>query len=187
MPRASNKEQQLVSGGKRPEGLDKGFFYEPTVFIGTNDLRIAQEEIFGPVFTVIPYSGVTSAGSGSPTTPSTASVARSRPTKRRGPSTWPARSEPVTSSSKVWAPRRPTTRARRRPGPWMGRRVRRYWTKRRVWWLQAKRHRPRVGPPWRRGVHRDQIDHLELSAPDHTANAEARRRGALNWRRVPPG
>ena len=44
----------MASG--RP-GFAKGFFYEPTVFIGTNDMRIAQEEIFGPVLTVIPYSG----------------------------------------------------------------------------------------------------------------------------------
>ena len=48
---------ELVCGGKIPEGLDKGFFYEPTVLIGRNDMRIAQEEIFGPVLTVIPYSG----------------------------------------------------------------------------------------------------------------------------------
>jgi acyl-CoA reductase-like NAD-dependent aldehyde dehydrogenase len=48
---------ELVIGGKRPAGFDKGFFYEPTVFVGTNDMRIAQEEIFGPVLTVIPYSG----------------------------------------------------------------------------------------------------------------------------------
>ena len=47
----------LVCGGKRPEGFDKGFFYEPTAFIGTNDMRIAREEIFGPVLTIIPYSG----------------------------------------------------------------------------------------------------------------------------------
>jgi aldehyde dehydrogenase (NAD+) len=47
----------LVTGGKRPEGFEKGFFYEPTAFIGTNDMRIAQEEIFGPVLTIIPYSG----------------------------------------------------------------------------------------------------------------------------------
>jgi len=55
----SGKEQgaELVIGGKRPAGFDKGFFYEPTVFVGTNDMRIAQEEIFGPVYTVIPYSG----------------------------------------------------------------------------------------------------------------------------------
>ena len=48
---------ELVTGGKRPDGLDKGFYYEPTVFVGTNDMRISQEEIFGPVLTVIPYSG----------------------------------------------------------------------------------------------------------------------------------
>ena len=56
---ASGLEQgaELLTGGKRPDGFDKGFFYEPTVFIGTNDMRIAQEEIFGPVFTVVPYSG----------------------------------------------------------------------------------------------------------------------------------
>jgi aldehyde dehydrogenase (NAD+) len=48
---------ELLTGGKRPAGFDKGFFYEPTVFIGTNDMRIAQEEIFGPVLTVVPYSG----------------------------------------------------------------------------------------------------------------------------------
>jgi len=56
---ASGIEQgaELLCGGKRPEGMDKGFFYEPTVFIGSNDLRISQEEIFGPVLTVVPYSG----------------------------------------------------------------------------------------------------------------------------------
>jgi acyl-CoA reductase-like NAD-dependent aldehyde dehydrogenase len=56
---ASGLEQgaELLTGGKRPAGFDKGFFYEPTVFVGTNDMRIAQEEIFGPVFTVVPYSG----------------------------------------------------------------------------------------------------------------------------------
>ncbi|HEY7107519.1 MAG TPA: aldehyde dehydrogenase family protein [Acidimicrobiia bacterium] len=56
---ASGIEQgaELFTGGKRPEGMTKGFFYEPTVFIGTNDMRIAQEEIFGPVMTVVPYSG----------------------------------------------------------------------------------------------------------------------------------
>jgi acyl-CoA reductase-like NAD-dependent aldehyde dehydrogenase len=54
---AHDEGAELLCGGRRPEGLDKGFFYEPTVFIGTNDMRIAQEEIFGPVLTVVPYSG----------------------------------------------------------------------------------------------------------------------------------
>jgi aldehyde dehydrogenase (NAD+) len=49
---------ELFIGGKRPDNMPKGFFYEPTVFINArNDMRIAQEEIFGPVMTVIPYSG----------------------------------------------------------------------------------------------------------------------------------
>jgi acyl-CoA reductase-like NAD-dependent aldehyde dehydrogenase len=48
---------ELLCGGQRPDGLEKGFFYEPTVLIGRNDMRIAQEEIFGPVLTVVPYSG----------------------------------------------------------------------------------------------------------------------------------
>ncbi|WP_084530344.1 aldehyde dehydrogenase family protein [Nocardia miyunensis] len=47
---------ELVFGGKRPAHLAKGFFYEPTLFINArNDMRIAQEEIFGPVLTVITY------------------------------------------------------------------------------------------------------------------------------------
>ena len=56
---ASGLEQgaTLVTGGRRPDGFTKGFFFEPTVFVGTNDMRIAQEEIFGPVLTVLPYSG----------------------------------------------------------------------------------------------------------------------------------
>ena len=46
----------LVMGGKRPEGLDKGWYLAPTVFKNVrNDMRIAQEEIFGPVFVIIPY------------------------------------------------------------------------------------------------------------------------------------
>ena len=44
----------LACGGQRLEG--KGFFYQPTVFTGVdNKMRIAQEEIFGPVLVVIPF------------------------------------------------------------------------------------------------------------------------------------
>ncbi|MCW2831468.1 MAG: aldehyde dehydrogenase [Aeromicrobium sp.] len=47
---------RLVVGGKRPEGFDRGFYYEPTLFADvTNDMRIAQEEVFGPVGVVIPF------------------------------------------------------------------------------------------------------------------------------------
>lgn len=45
-------------GGGRPARLDHGWYVEPTVFRDvTNDMRIAREEIFGPVVVVIPYDG----------------------------------------------------------------------------------------------------------------------------------
>ncbi len=47
---------RLVTGGGRPEGLDSGWFVQPTVFADVeNSMTIAQEEIFGPVLVVIPY------------------------------------------------------------------------------------------------------------------------------------
>jgi 5-carboxymethyl-2-hydroxymuconic-semialdehyde dehydrogenase len=47
---------QLATGGRRPNELPKGNYLEPAVFIGVrNDMRIAQEEIFGPVLVVIPF------------------------------------------------------------------------------------------------------------------------------------
>lgn len=47
----------LVTGGAEPpEGLEKGYFVRPTVFSNVrNDMTIAQEEIFGPVLSIIPY------------------------------------------------------------------------------------------------------------------------------------
>jgi aldehyde dehydrogenase (NAD+) len=48
----------VAFGGGRPSGQDKGWFVEPTVFSNVdNKMRIAQEEIFGPVLVVIPYDG----------------------------------------------------------------------------------------------------------------------------------
>jgi aldehyde dehydrogenase (NAD+) len=48
---------QLVTGGtEMPEGLEKGYFVRPTVFANVdNKMTIAQEEIFGPVLSIIPY------------------------------------------------------------------------------------------------------------------------------------
>lgn len=47
---------RITTGGGRPEGLDAGWFVEPTVFADVdNDSVIAQEEIFGPVLVVIAY------------------------------------------------------------------------------------------------------------------------------------
>ena len=47
----------LAAGGPdRPNGLNKGYFIKPTIFTDvTNDMRIAKEEIFGPVLSIIPF------------------------------------------------------------------------------------------------------------------------------------
>ena len=48
----------LVGGPGRPEGLARGWFVRPTVFVDVrNDMRIAREEIFGPVLCVIAHDG----------------------------------------------------------------------------------------------------------------------------------
>ncbi|MFS0850402.1 aldehyde dehydrogenase family protein [Novosphingobium panipatense] len=47
---------RLVCGGKRPDGLDKGFFTQLTFFDDvSNDMEIAQDEIFGPVGCIIGF------------------------------------------------------------------------------------------------------------------------------------
>lgn len=46
----------LVGGLGKPDGLQNGFYVKPTIFTGvSNDMTIAQEEIFGPVLSVITY------------------------------------------------------------------------------------------------------------------------------------
>ena len=47
----------LVAGGpNRPDGLDKGYFVRPTIFTDvSNNMRIAKEEIFGPVLSIMPF------------------------------------------------------------------------------------------------------------------------------------
>lgn len=47
---------EVLVGGGTIDG--PGFYVEPTVFIADNDMTIAQEEIFGPVLTIIPYDTV---------------------------------------------------------------------------------------------------------------------------------
>ena len=51
---------RLVAGGPgRPEGIDRGFFVKPTVFADVhNGMRIAREEIFGPVLSMIPFKDI---------------------------------------------------------------------------------------------------------------------------------
>ncbi len=55
---AHNEGAKLVHGGKRPDApaLAKGFFVEPTIFDGvTHGMRIAREEVFGPVLSVLSW------------------------------------------------------------------------------------------------------------------------------------
>ena len=48
----------VACGGKRPAGLARGFYYEPTLLTGArNDMTVAREEVFGPVITAIPFRG----------------------------------------------------------------------------------------------------------------------------------
>jgi acyl-CoA reductase-like NAD-dependent aldehyde dehydrogenase len=48
--------QLVVGGTDMPDGLDHGWYVRPTLFAAAdNAMRIAREEIFGPVITVIPY------------------------------------------------------------------------------------------------------------------------------------
>jgi betaine-aldehyde dehydrogenase len=49
-------EAKVAAGGNRAAGFDKGYYVEPTIFYDVNNsARIAREEIFGPVATVIPF------------------------------------------------------------------------------------------------------------------------------------
>ena len=55
---ARSEGATVAVGGGRPAGLEDGNFVQPTLFTGaTADMRIAQEEIFGPVLTAIPFDG----------------------------------------------------------------------------------------------------------------------------------
>ena len=50
---------RLTTGGGRPADKPRGYFLQPTVFADVrNDMRIAREEIFGPVLSVLPFDGV---------------------------------------------------------------------------------------------------------------------------------
>jgi aldehyde dehydrogenase (NAD+) len=55
---ASGKQEgaTLATGGGRPTDLPRGYFLQPTIFGAVrNDMRIAREEIFGPVLSVLPF------------------------------------------------------------------------------------------------------------------------------------
>jgi len=55
---ARDEGGEIVVGGGRTEGRDKGFFVDPTLVIGIgNDSPVAQQEIFGPVLVVLAHDG----------------------------------------------------------------------------------------------------------------------------------
>jgi acyl-CoA reductase-like NAD-dependent aldehyde dehydrogenase len=59
-----DENAELIRGGKRLTGpeYDRGFFFEPTIFDQVdNRMKIAQEEIFGPVLTIIPFKDASEA------------------------------------------------------------------------------------------------------------------------------
>jgi aminomuconate-semialdehyde/2-hydroxymuconate-6-semialdehyde dehydrogenase len=53
---AKEEGGKILIGGKRPEGVEKGYYLEPTIIVGLDrSCRVVREEIFGPVVTVIPF------------------------------------------------------------------------------------------------------------------------------------
>jgi aldehyde dehydrogenase (NAD+) len=59
---AKEEGAQLVTGGKQPKNLTGELFFEPTIFVDVdNHMSIAEEEVFGPVLSVIPFSDRTDA------------------------------------------------------------------------------------------------------------------------------
>jgi acyl-CoA reductase-like NAD-dependent aldehyde dehydrogenase len=46
---------EVIIGGQRPTDLPTGFYVAPTLITGDNSMRVAREEIFGPVITLIPF------------------------------------------------------------------------------------------------------------------------------------
>jgi acyl-CoA reductase-like NAD-dependent aldehyde dehydrogenase len=52
---SGRREGEIIVGGGRPEHLPTGFYVEPTLITGTNDMVAAREEIFGPVVVAIPF------------------------------------------------------------------------------------------------------------------------------------
>jgi acyl-CoA reductase-like NAD-dependent aldehyde dehydrogenase len=49
------QQGEIVAGGGRPEHLETGYYVEPTLITGTNDITVAREESCGPVVVVIPF------------------------------------------------------------------------------------------------------------------------------------
>ncbi len=53
---ARKRGAQVVVGGKRPAGFERGFFFEPTILINVDhSMEVMREETFGPVIPMMPY------------------------------------------------------------------------------------------------------------------------------------
>ena len=52
---SGRQEGEVVAGGNRPEDLPTGYYVEPTLITGSNEMVVAREEIFGPVVVAIPF------------------------------------------------------------------------------------------------------------------------------------
>jgi acyl-CoA reductase-like NAD-dependent aldehyde dehydrogenase len=52
---SGRQQGEVVVGGKRPEHMERGYYVEPTLITGSNDMTAAREEIFGPVVVAIPF------------------------------------------------------------------------------------------------------------------------------------
>ncbi|GAP34309.1 aldehyde dehydrogenase family protein [Piscinibacter sakaiensis] len=48
--------ERVTGGAEAPEGLDTGYFVQPTVLVATPDAAVAREEVFGPVLTLLAYA-----------------------------------------------------------------------------------------------------------------------------------
>jgi hypothetical protein len=124
----------LLAGGKARPDKGPGYFIEPTCFVDvTNDMRIAQEEIFGPVLVVIPLGR------------------RGRDPHRQRQRLWPVGRRQLRQPRPRHGRGQPA--AHRQRG-----RERRHVHRRRpaLRRLQAERHRPRVGRRGHRGIPRKQ-------------------------------
>ena len=56
VPEADDREARLLAGGKRPDGREKGYYFEPTIATVDNDThRLCQDEIFGPFATLMTF------------------------------------------------------------------------------------------------------------------------------------